>query len=233
MVRDGEEYVRFTLSQRIQHIILFTTVFILGATGLPRKYYDAWWASYLVDFFGGLDNMALLHRSAALLMIGVGLYHVIYYILIERHIPLWKRAVIPTKKDFVDFYMHMKYIFGLSDEFPKMGRYTWFEKFDYMGAFWGMVIMIGSGIIMWKFDIALQYIPLGVLEAIWVMHGEEATLAIAFLVLIHMYNAHINPEVFPMTLRWIHGKVTRKEMEKYHPLELENIEKKKGAEKSG
>lgn len=187
----------------------------------------------MVDFFGGLDNMALLHRLAALLMIGVGLYHVIYYILVERHIPLWKRAVIPTKKDFVDFYMHMKYIFGLSDEFPKMGRYTWFEKFDYMGAFWGMVIMIGSGIIMWKFDIALQYIPLGVLEAIWVMHGEEATLAIAFLVLIHMYNAHINPEVFPMTLRWIHGKVTRKEMEKYHPLELEEIEKKKGAEKSG
>lgn len=225
MAEADKEYHRFTLSQRIQHIVLFISVFILAATGLPRKYYDAWWAGYLVDFFGGLDNMALLHRVAAVMMIGVGLYHVFYYILVERQVPFWRRAVIPTKKDFVDFYMHMKYILGLSDEFPKMGRYTWYEKFDYMGAFWGMVIMIFSGLIMWKFDIALQYIPLGVLEAIWVMHGEEATLAIAFLVLIHMYNAHINPEVFPMTLRWIHGKITREEMEKYHPLELEEIEK--------
>ncbi len=221
----AEKECRFTLLQRIQHIILFSSVFILAITGLPRKYFDAWWADPIVALFGGLESMGVLHRAGAVMLAGVGIFHVIYYILIQRDIPLWERDVIPRRKDFADFYQHLKYILRLSDKFPGMGRYTWWHKFDYMGAFWGLVIMGVSGIIMLYFDFFLQYIPLAAVETVWVIHGEEGTLAILFLVLVHLYWRHTNPEVFPMSLCWAHGEVSREWLERYHPQELEDLEK--------
>ena len=220
-----ERECRFTLLQRIQHTILFSSVFVLAITGLPRRYYDTWWADSLVAFFGGLGTMGVIHRIGAVVLAGVGIFHLLYYILGERDIPFWKRDVIPQKKDFTDFYKHLKYILRLSDEMPSMGRFTWYHKFDYLGAFWGLVIMGASGIIMWNFEIFLQYIPLAAIETIWVVHGEEGTLAILFLVLIHFYWRHTSPEVFPMNTCWLHGEISKEIMEKYHPEELKSIEK--------
>lgn len=233
MAQAKKEYKRFSLSQRILHVVLFSSVFTLAVTGLPRKYHDTWWAQPMVDFFRGLDNMALLHRIAAIVLILVCVIHLFYHVgwkhgfSVKR---IWNNPMVVRAKDFTEFFQYMKYLLKLSNDFPKMGRFTWFEKFDYWGAFWGVVIMISTGAVMWKFDIALQYIPLGLLEAIWVVHGDEATLAIAFLVLIHMYNVHINPRIFPMTMTWLHGKVSEEEMKKYHPLELEELEKAGKAE---
>jgi len=43
--RNGKRYFyRFSLVQRIQHIILFTTVILLSLTGFPLRYYDQPWA---------------------------------------------------------------------------------------------------------------------------------------------------------------------------------------------
>ncbi|RMF89976.1 MAG: hypothetical protein D6733_05035, partial [Methanobacteriota archaeon] len=113
--------------------------------------------------------------------------------------------------------------FHLSDEFPKMDRYTWFEKFDYWGAFWGLVIVIGSGLPLWFKEFFVNVLPPRFLSVLPIFHGDEATLAAAFLFTIHWYNVHYNFEVFPATLRWLHGHATIHEMEKYHPLELERI----------
>ena len=39
-----------------------------------------------------------------------------------------------------------------------------------------------------------------------------------------MYNSHFNPDAFPASNSWITGTLTREEMEREHPLELERIE---------
>jgi formate dehydrogenase subunit gamma len=40
-----------------------------------------------------------------------------------------------------------------------------------------------------------------------------------------MYNAHFNPDAFPMSKSFYTGTMTREEMEREHPLELEDMEK--------
>lgn len=220
---------RFTPWQRLQHILLFLATLTLIVTGLSLKFYWTNWSATLVSLMGGAANRALIHRYAAVVLIAVGIVHVLYYILLERGRPFFlKRDVIMAPKDFVDMFMHVKYVLGISNERPKMGRYAWFEKFDYWGAFWGITLMIVTGLSIWYKEIALQFIPLKLIEAFWIAHSDEGVLATLFLLTIHWYNVHYNPEVFPATLRFLHGRTTWEEMELYHPLELEELEKKYG-----
>jgi hypothetical protein len=59
---------------------------------------------------------------------------------------------------------------------------------------------------------------------------------LAFLAIIiwHMYNVHLNPEVFPMSKIWLNGKITGRELRTLHPLEYRKIleERRKAAERA-
>jgi len=57
-----------------------------------------------------------------------------------------------------------------------------------------------------------------------VAHGWEATLAFSAIIMWHLYNEHFNPDSFPMSKVWLTGTLTREEMEREHPVELERIE---------
>ena len=50
------------------------------------------------------------------------------------------------------------------------------------------------------------------------------------IVIWHMYNVHLNPEVFPMSKIWLNGKITGHELRTLHPLEYRKIlERRKAA----
>ena len=161
----------------------------------------------------------ILHHWAGMIMVGLGLFHVVYYVFIDRRVPFYKREILFRPKDFSDLVQHQRYNLGLTRQFPRMGRYTWFEKFDYIGVIWGIGVMGLTGLPMLFMDQALRFIPLSWFQALWAAHSEEAMLATLFLVIIHMYHTHFSPERFPMSLTWLHGKVSREDQEKYHPLE--------------
>ena len=143
------------------------------------------------------------------------------------------------KKDIEDFWNQVKYFFGKSKEKAKFGRFSFIEKFDYWAVYWGFVIMIGSGIIMWLFqgrlnpwlfgEIDLARIPFTVDNYIHAIsreaHSDEALLATLAIIVWHFYNVHFNPDKFPGNHVWISGKMSKEEMETEHPLELEEIEK--------
>lgn len=218
-------YRRFGLFFRIQHMVLFTSVIVAAVTGLPMKYPDAWLSHVAVAAMGGVRMRMLLHHIAGLTMVGVGIVHVVYYVIIDRRIPFYKRPVIIRWQDAKDLLHHQQYNLGLRKDFPRMGRYTWFEKFDYIGVIWGLLVMGITGLAMLFMNQALQFIPLSWLQALWAAHSDEAMLATLFLLVIHMYHVHFSPERFPMTLTWWHGRISREDMEKYHPLELEQWER--------
>jgi len=227
------EYRRFGRFFRVQHAVLLTSVTLAVVTGLPMKYPDAWLSRTTVWLLGGVEMRAHLHHIAGLVMVGLGVVHAFYYVFVDRRIPFYRRPIMFRPKDFKDLYQHQKYNLGLVKELPRMGRYTWYEKFDYLGEMWGNAVMGLTGLSMLYMDAALNIIPLSWLQAMWAAHSNEAMLATLFLLVIHMYNVNFSPERFPLSLTWLHGRISREEMEKYHPLELEAWEAREREQAAG
>ena len=217
-------YRRFGKVFIIQHIVLFTSVLLLILSGVPVKYPDQAWAQWAIRLQGGMAARTWIHHAAGLTLVGLGVFHLIWYFIIDRRIPWYRRKILPGPQDFRDCGEHLKYLVGKREGLPPMGRYTWFEKLDYFGLMWGFAVMGISGLAMLYMDTALQFLPLAWFQTLWAAHSEEAMLATLFLLIIHMYHVHFSPERFPMTLTWLHGRISHEEMEKYHPLELAELE---------
>ncbi len=220
--KQEEEFVRFSLNIRIQHAVLAVSVLLLIFTGLPLKYHEAAWAEFVMRLFGGISVTRVLHRIAAALLTGVGIYH-LFWILGTRagRRELW--YLLPRWKDFKDFYQNIRYFLGFTEERPKFDRYSYIEKFDYWAVYWGMVIMIGSGIILSFFPYLVQVLPKYVFDIAREMHSDEALLATLAIVIWHWYNAHFNPDVFPMNFTIFTGKIPKERMIHEHYWEYVRI----------
>ncbi len=120
---------RFDLVFIIQHIILFSSVLLLIVSGVPLKFPESQLAVFVINLQGGMKMRSLIHHSAGLTLMSLGAFHFIYYVFIDRTVPFYKREIIPKLQDLRDLYNHFKYVVGLADRLPPMGRYTWYEKF--------------------------------------------------------------------------------------------------------
>jgi formate dehydrogenase subunit gamma len=69
-----------------------------------------------------------------------------------------------------------------------------------------------------------QLLPGVFIPAAKVAHSNEGLMAILVVLVWHIYNAHLNPDVFPFDTSIFTGKISRERMEKEHPLELARIE---------
>lgn len=225
MKHPKEQLKRFDLPFVVQHIILFTSVLLLIVSGVPLKFPNQAWAQWVIWLQGGMKVRALIHHFAGQALVMLGVFHFAYYLLVVRHSVFSKRGILVRPQDGADFWQHFLYVIGRRKSLPPMERYTWYEKFDYLGLLWGIGVMGITGMSMLYMDVALQFLPLSWLQVLWAAHSEEAMLATLFLLVIHMYHVHFNPEKFPMSLTWLNGMISRHEMEKYHPLELEALER--------
>jgi cytochrome b subunit of formate dehydrogenase len=124
----------------------------------------------------------------------------------------------------------MLYLVGKSDEMPRLGRFSYIEKMEYWAVVWGTVIMGGTGFILWFENIFLKYVFTTGMDIATAIHYYEAILASLAILVWHFYFIFFNPDVFPMSKVWYKGTLTREEMEKEHPLELEILENKKAEE---
>ena len=218
----GREFTRFSLNMRLQHILLSSSCIVLILTGLPIKFYDTAWGAFMFDLMGGIQNSALLHRIGAAGLIGVSLYHLFYLTVLSEGRFNFLR-LIPSPKDLKDLLQMLKYFLGRSDEKPKFGRFSYVEKFDYWAVYWGCVIMIGTGALLWFENITLSVFPKYVLDIAKEAHSDEALLATLAIIIWHFYNVHFNPHKFPMNKTWLTGKLSEEEMVEEHPLEYEEI----------
>ena len=249
-IKDGKKYFyRFTLNQRIQHFILAFTVVFLVLTGMPLKFSDASWAPYLYALFGGIKYAPVVHKvNGAILMI-LFFYHIFYliYVIKKYHIEPAKKekgklttvenlkiigtqGLVPNLKDAKDIGGLMKYLFFLTNKRPDGDNFTWKEKFDYWAPFWGMVIIGGSGIIIWYKEIATQVLPGWFLNFSLIAHSDEALLAALFLFIWHWYNVHFSISVFPMGTVFLTGYLSEELMVEEHYQYYVEVMKKAGLE---
>jgi len=233
--REGEPrertFLRFNRNFRFQHMVMFASVIILIITGMPIKFPDFVLSRWVVTMWGGIQNSTLVHRIGAVMLIYFMVHHLLYSAL-SREGRRDFLLLIPTPKDVRDAVQNIRYFLGRVPEKPRFGRFSYVEKFDYWAVYWGCVIMIGSGLALWFETTALKYLPKYMLDVAHEMHSDEAMLATLAIVIWHFYNVHFNPDRFPGTLLWWHGRLTEHEMKEEHPLEYEEImaneAKKKG-----
>lgn len=217
-----EEFTRFSLVFRLQHIAMFTSVIILIITGLPLKFADTAWARLFFHAVGGVQVSGIIHRIGATILIGVGGFHMGYIAFSADGRKNFK-ALLPGPKDFGDVFRNVIYFFGFKDRGARFGRFSYMEKFDYWAVYWGMVVMILSGLILWFHNFAMSILPKVFLDIAREAHSDEALLATLAIVVWHFYNVHFNPHKFPMSWTWLNGKISKEEMIREHPLEYEQI----------
>jgi cytochrome b subunit of formate dehydrogenase len=214
------EFERFGWNFRTQHMILLVSCLILIITGLPLKFHEARLSQLFFDLVGGVQMSTLIHRIGAVGLIAVGAYHLLYLVAFrEGRRDFWE--LLPRPKDVTDLFQMLRYFLGKTDEKPRFGRFSYVEKFDYWAVYWGMVIMIGSGLILWFLETFLQYLPKFAADIAREAHSDEGLLATLAIIIWHFYNVHLNPENFPMTWTMFTGKISEEEMRRHHPLEYE------------
>ncbi len=221
-----EEVERFNIHYRIQHVILFTTFILVALTGWALKYPEVEYSSRWVRMWGGPETAGLIHRVAGIIMLLDFVYHLTYlgyrFSKGERRLD-----ILPIPKDFKDFYQNIKYFLGISREKPRFGRFTYSQKFDYWAVFWGILIIGSSGLALAFPTEAALFIPSlasnWIWELLYIMHSDEALLAIIFIFFWHFYNEHLKPEVFPMSWVWITGKISTSVLKERHPAEFERL----------
>jgi len=218
------QFKRFTLNQRIQHIIFFVLFILLAYTGFPLKFPEAWWSGWMITSVGGFDNRTLIHHISGLAMIGVSVYHVVYHILEKP-----RYDILFNLKDIEYFKQQMRYYLRYTDEHPKYGRYTWKQKIEYFGAGFGAVVMGFTGLLMWQPFEAMKYFPIGLVQIANLFHTWEAVLASIAVFIGHFYDEHFDKF---LNLSWITGNIPAEEMRHEHALEYEEAMKNQTIEET-
>ena len=220
---------RFKKRDINMHLLIIVTFLLLAATGLPLKFSYAPWAQTVVDLFGGVENTMLLHRLAAIGTFGYFVWHLLilaqrFFIKKEKGLFWGPNSMTPQLKDGKDIVAMFKY-FLYKGPRPEGDRWTYWEKFDYLAVFWGMMIIGGSGLMLWFPNFFTQILPLPgwVLNAAYVVHSEEALLATGFIFLFHFFHTHLRPESFPLDPVIFTGSQPIERFKEERPLEYQRM----------
>ena len=217
-------YLRMTLSERLQHGALLASFIPLVITGFMLRFPDTWWVVHIRQLSESVFEIrSITHRVAGVLLVTAGLYHLYYILFVPRGKQLI-RDLLPRLQDIRDARDVALYNFGFSNSKPKLDRFSYVEKAEYWALVWGTVIMAGTGFIMWFDNTFIGLLTKLGWDIARTIHYYEAWLATLAIIVWPFYFVIFNPNVYPMNLAWIRGKLTEAEMAEEHPLELERIQ---------
>jgi formate dehydrogenase gamma subunit len=210
--------VRFSLGERLEHLLIIISFTVLVLTGVPQKFFGADWAQALVTLLGGVQTVRFIHRAFAILFVLEALYHVgaaLWLVAKGRFEP----TMVPGAKDVRDAIQYFGYNVGVFRQHPLFGRFDFRHKFEYWGVVMGGTMIIVTGLILMFPVPATSLLPGSIVPAARELHGGEAVLALMTIVIWHFYSAHLNPERFPADTSIFTGKISRERMVEEHPLE--------------
>ncbi len=207
---------RMPLRFRVQHAALLVSFFLLVLTGFALKFPDSWFASMLTL---GEHMRGLLHRIAAVVLIGVSVYH-IFDIAITREGRRLVRDLFPTLDDVRGAWQNLSYYLGLTAQKPEFPRFNYAEKAEYWALVWGMFVMAGTGIMLWAKVVVGNLLPRWWLDIATAIHFYEAVLATLAIIVWHFYQVFFDPDVYPMNWAWWDGKMTLHHYREEHGLDV-------------
>jgi formate dehydrogenase subunit gamma len=216
---DGSRvFVRFSASQRLEHLILMVSFGTLAVTGLLQTLSFLPPIALVVQLLGGVDAIRTIHRLAALVSAIQSVYH------LWRILELWfvkreRGSMWPCARDLANLVQMIKFNVGLTNTRPQFDRFTIEEKLEYWALLWGQLVMGITGFIMWFPLVVTEVFPGQVFPAAQLLHRWEAILAALAILTWHMYHGCIkdrNRSIFT-------GLMSEEEMMHMHPLEYQRI----------
>jgi len=207
--------IRMPLRFRLQHAALLTSFILLVLTGFALKFPASWFASMLSL---GEHMRRLVHRGAAVILIGVSIYH-LFELLLTREGRRLTRDLFPVLDDIRGAWQNLSYYLGLSQRKPEFARFNYAEKAEYWALVWGMFVMAGTGIMLWAKVFFGNHLPRWWLDVATAIHYYEAVLATLAIVVWHFYQVFLDPDVYPMNWAWWDGKMTLHHYRQEHGLD--------------
>jgi len=223
-------YLRMTLNERLQHSALVMSFVLLVVTGFMLSYPEAWWVVGIRQLSNrAFDLRGLLHRVSGVVMLSAGLWHISYLAFTKPGRSLFK-DLLPRWNDLTDPWRVLRYNLGLSPDKPAFGRFSYIEKAEYWALVWGTLLMGLTGAILWFDNTSIDWFTKLGFDAARTVHFYEAVLATLAIIVWHLYFVIFNPDVYPMNLAWLTGRMSEREMIEEHPLQLEEMKAKDRAE---
>lgn len=216
-------YLRMTVHERLQHAVLVISFVLLVLTGFMLRYPEAWWVNAIQHLSArAFEWRGIVHRIAGVVMLLGGIWHCSYLAFTEpgRKL-LWD--LLPRWRDLTDPYKVVCYNLGLSPDKPKFGRFCYIEKAEYWALVWGTLLMGATGAILWFDNTSMGLLTKLGFDIARTIHFYEAILATLAIIVWHFYFVIFNPDVYPMNLSWLTGRMSEKEMLEEHPQELLRI----------
>ena len=219
MSENMEQFPRFRVMARIEHIILLVSFTILAITGLPQRYATADWADAMINFMGGIETTRIIHRYSAFILVLGSVYHLFtsaYRLFVKRE----RMRILPRVKDVQDVFSTLRFNLGLIKAHPRMTKFNYGEKLEYWAVVWGTAIMAITGFMLWNPIAVTTFLPGQLIPAAKAAHGAEAILAVLSILIWHFYNVLIKYRNFSIFT----GSLPREQMEEEHAIELDRIE---------
>jgi len=222
-------YRRFNKRQRFTHLLVILSFLLLALTGMTLKFAHMEWASWVANLLGGVKAAGNIHRFAAIVTFGYFAFHLstLFQLRAKEGVSVkeflfGKNSLMFSKQDIKDLGASIKWFFGQGPR-PEYGRWTYWEKFDYMAVFWGVAVIGLSGLILWFPEFFTLFIPGWAINVAQIIHSDEALLATGFIFTIHFFNTHLRPESFPMDTVIFTGHVPLEEYKKDRPREYKEL----------
>lgn len=216
-------YVRMTAHERLQHAVLVISFVLLVLSGFMLRYPEAWWVVAIRNLnTHAFELRSLVHRIAGVVMLAGGAWHVAYLAFTKPGRSLfWD--LLPRKRDLSDPWQVLRYNVGLSPTKPEFPRFSYIEKAEYWALVWGTLLMGITGAVLWFDNTSMGLFTKLGFDISRTIHFYEAILATLAIVVWHFYFVLFNPDIYPMNLAWLTGRMSEREMLEEHPLELKRL----------
>lgn len=225
------QYQRFSRLNRVLHVVMIVSFMSLALTGMTLKFSYTRWAVILSHFFGGFESAGYIHRVAAVMMISLFVAHFVDLTRKKRkEYGTWRALIFGpdtmlfNKRDLRDFIASMKWFLGKGPR-PEYGRWTYWEKFDYIAVFWGITVIGSTGMMLWFPEIFTLVFAGWLINVATIIHSDEALLAVGFIFTVHFFNTHLRPEKFPMDIVIFTGRMSLEEFQRDKPAEYNALVK--------
>ena len=203
--KNNEKHVkRFNVSHTILHIMIIISFLTLAITGMSLKFPDNPLFAGIAHLVGGPHIMGKIHRIGAIVTFLYFATHLfqLFVLFVRRKITILgllkeQYSLIPLPRDLIDVKDNLLYFIGKGPK-PEFGRWTYWEKFDYMAVFWGISIIGSTGLTLAFPEIATRFLPGWALNIATIIHSDEALLATGFIFSMHFFHSHMRPDNFPM-----------------------------------